>query len=562
MKDFDEAISKALHFEPLDNHAKNETKPSATLFEDAQASHICTAWLFRAPKTSSTHKVQIDLERLLKYYDLRPLENTLGDAKSLIRHFMRDVNACREKYTNNPDEEYTLLCYLNFIEMLSQLFENNNMAFAYEGSGSNDKFRFETIHILLTILAHYNKRALAITPESSTEKDLLERKEMSRSKARLFLLCSEVLSVLENQCLTQPQATSKIVYHEAPRSLSMDPIKGVIIASMSTNEQDMPDNEPSSLDVLLGGGTRSIVARRYLCTAKKHEALYDVATYGQSLSRDPEGKLRNIIITRIGLIQRAYRDGAESVKGCELNTALYNHCRFMAHYWLCRAHYLLAKHDSRGLVMMLETNTESEEDVEIGLEVLARLIFITDEAIKMEETEPVIMSTLDVTLDEVYKLMIHDVQNLLKSLHQELYKKRSRRQKVMDFTLPVVDSQSQQNLFAEARKSISISYFEQNPTSAQCRQLLRALNERLKQPNNAQELLTTSVVNVPQPSVIKMDKETKLALLNERLEWVNLFIEHFNSETNEYAFSSDLDAKMKDQLQRIINGIEQVKKRQ
>ena len=586
MQELDAVISKALKFDALDDEERQrETRRSATIFEQSQPKRICADWYFRAPHSLSCQStVQIDLERLLKYYDLSSLEtNQTGDAKLLLRHFTREVDQYRQRYATwqEKGEESDLLCYLNFIEMLSQLFENSTVPFSYEHSGSSDKFRFEAINVLLTILAHYNNRALALIPEQVQE--ALLRKELSRSKARFFLLCTEVLAIIENHCIASaamvsPQHTSKIVYQEAPRSLSMDPVKGVIVASMPSDDAGKDGQVSLSLDLFIEsmlGGERSIIARRHLCIAKKHEALYDVVTSGQSLSRDPEGKLRGTILARISVINKAYKDAAELVRDCELNLSLYRHCRFMAHYWLCRAHYILAKHDSRGLITLFEMNQEGEEDLELGLEVLARLIFITDEAMRMEEKESAIMQTLDTTLDGLYQMMINDVQGLMKSFHEELYKKRSRRQKEMDFTLPLLsDPPTQQQPFVETRKNISATYFDQNPASAECRQLLRALNERLKQPTKGRELLITNTTSSKssttsstkeqdsEESVRPMEKETKLEVFRERLSWLELFVANFDENEHEYVFKADLHERIKAEVKRTLISIEKVKNQQ
>lgn len=563
MRQIDDIVRQSLQIEPI------TVIQAHTLFEDSQPALIQSEWYFTSPYANKVRSVTIDVQRLLKYYDLTPLKN--GDqTDSLLGRFTNDLNLyrsrCHDANQLSDVKESDLLRYLNFIDVLSQTFENNVTSFVYQVG--NDTFRFELLNTLLTLLAYYNTQALSIHVEQESEP--LKRKELSRAKARLFLLCSEVLKEIDIKCkVLQPEEGRMIVYLAAPRSLSMDPVKGIIVATDDTSSNGIEAIELHTFIDSMMGGEKSRLARLELCVAKKHEALYDVVTCGQSLKQDIDGKLRVNLMGRIFLIHQAYLKVVNYTKDSLLNEALYRHARFMAHYWLYKAHYTLARHDAQSLLPILIEDIENDEELEKAQEVLARLMFITKEAIAMEKHVD-IMTRLAPSLEVQYSIMTQEIAILSEQFDKEIYIKRSTHEKDMPLELQAIQEHpTQQNLFTEARTEAFKEYYQLNPSFTQCRALLRSLTERLKQPTHAKELLArsgikkqTSTFTTTTPVSIKMTKETKLAVLNERLTWVNLFIENFNQSDHAFVFNTDLYDKFKQELQEIQKTIEQVSNRQ
>jgi len=465
-------------------------------------------------------------------------------------------------------KESDLLCYLTFIDILCQLFVNNTTPFLYQ-SGSNDTFRFELLNTLLTLLAYYNRQALSLRVEHEPEP--LKRKELSRARARLFLLCGEVLKEIDVRCKATPHEEGRfIVYRAAPRSLSMDPVKGVIIVADGEEACDDSVDLQTFIESAFGS-EKSRLARVELCMAKKHEAIYDVVICGQSLKQDTDGKLRMNLIGRIALIHHAYLKVVEYTKDSPLNEILYRHARFMAHYWLYKAHYTLALHDSIGLLSILVSDTESDEELDRAQEVLARLMFITKEAIAMEKHQDIV-KRLDPLLEAQYSTMLKEVAFLTEKFDRELYVRRGIHEKDMTLELVIIpERQPEKNAFTEARTEAFQEYYQLNPSFSRCRALLRSLTARLKQPTHAKELLSRSTTKKQQSSrptptiatvIGPMDKPTKLLFLDQRQEWLELFIENFSETDHAFVFNADLYDKFKRELDEVKRGKEEVNSHQ
>lgn len=580
MRDLDDFVRKTvIELEPvvgvvgIDKASTTTTITNkSTLFEDGQPPQIKSEWQFTTPVM--THPTTIDLQRLLRNYNLSSLAKPGGDTRELLLTLGIDINRYRDKCCNVKVEhlkEVDLVYCLNFTDILSRYFENNHDFFVYSNGTSNDKFRFEHLHILLMLLGYYNTQALAINVDN--ELDPLKRKELSRSKARLFTLCIEVLKELNTKCIanTTVDGGDKIVYQQAPRSLSMDPVKGVII----TDDNDHRVAEPPSIKAFIEtclGGEQSVLARIQLCAAKRHESIYDMVACDQSLNRDADGRLRANLIGRIALIEKAYLEAANHAKKNEQqNEGLYQHARFMAHYWLCRAHYILAKHDSIGLLSLLQSNIESAEECGKAQEVIGRLMLITNQAIEMKTLESVIMSKLSPNLGNLYKAMIDDVQIVTEAFDREIYDKRNLHEKAVTLKLQLIPERSNEvNLFSEARKQLFLPYYEQNPSFTECRQLLNALGERLKQPTHAKELLISKNNNnntnrAPRVTVTTtaaiiepMEKIVKLGLLGERQKWLQFFIDSYSQIDHEFVFTQDLYEKIKNEVAVTERAIKQV----
>lgn len=567
MRDIDDFLSKAVIElqSPLKGKGGGELqaeKPSGFLFEDGQPVQIQAEWTFKTPRMAR-QPVTIDLLRLLKYYDLSSLEHGGSRAKELLSSFTNDLTLYRKKCQVDQVEENDLVFYLNFLDILSQNFENNSTPFLYEGyPGSSDKFQFELLNVLLMLLACYSGQATRLNVANETNP--AKHKELSRSRARLFLLCTEVLKELHTKATQgreQGDSGSRICYQHAPRSLSMDPVKGIIIANMdgSAREEDLPQS--LTLDSFIQtnlGGERSILARYHLCMAKKHESLFAVtfgSDCGQALNTDVDGKLRANLIGRISLIEKAYLETVKYAKDATENESLAQHARFMAHYWLCHAHYILAKHDSAGLLDLLGNNEETHAEIELAQEVLARVMFITRRAIEMEK-DSLLMSKLSMSLGASYNTMIEDVQRLTMRFDKEIYDRRGLHEKQMDFQLQAIPERpNNQNLFVEARKTLFTPYYIENPTFKDCRLLLRALGERLKQPTHGKELLISASRKVSTPNRLEnasalepIEKKAKLLLLGERQGWLTLFLESYNPVDGEFVFSKDLYEKIKHEM--------------
>jgi len=559
MRELDEFLSKAVELKSpsAEKDVKVPATRSCTIFEERQPLYIEYDWPFSTPRMALTRSpITIDLQRLVKNYDLSALEHG-GEARQLLGDLTRDINQYRAKCHQPLTElkEAELIYYLNFSDLVSQHFENNSTPLVYD-CGVSDKFRFEFLNQLLLLLTYYSSRALALNADN--EPDVPRRKELSRERARLFHLCTEVLSELQKSIKSSPSMAGKIVYQHAPKSLGMDPVTGTVVVSGGQDQEPPLAMDHFILNHL--GGEASVKARLHLCTAKKNEAFYDVLAVGQALSKDSDGKLRANLMGRIALIEQAYLEAAKYAQDSPLNEALYHHARFMAHYWLCRAHYLVGKHDSQGLLTALGKNQESQAELERAQEVLARFMFITERAIEMEKDQ-LMMNRLAPGLSALYNNMLADIQGLTEAFDKEIYERRNLREKVMDLSLPLMSERPlEQNLFAETRKTLFRPYYEQNPTFAQCRQLLRAMLERPPPKQAGQALQQQKPLK--RKKLKAMDRATKLGILRERQAWLEYLLDQFSAPGHQFVTPEDLYEKLKAEYAVTQRGIEQVRNHQ
>lgn len=540
MRHIDDEVRKVLHLEPVkDKQAKSQEL--TTLFEDREVTCISKDWHFESP---FIREQSVDLPRLFKQYQLSDLK--YGEhAKDLLIHLNREINDVRQR-----KKEFDLLCYLNWIDTLAQSLENNTSAFIYETSLydniSNDSFTFESLVTKLRLLGFYQKQCLAL---KSGEKD------SSRQRARLSMMCSEILTDIYNQCMT-PE-TNKLVYQIAPRSLGIDPTTGQIRTNIE------PVSSATTLDAFILkmlGGESSILARLHLCLAKKQEAIYDVFICTQSLNHDTDGRIRENILGRANLIRTEYQNVLKYAEQSPQNKALVHHARFMAHFWLCRAHYVVGKHDSQSLLEKLLSKTESNKEIEQACDVVSRFCFVSREAIRMEEQRE-IMTQLESELEAEYTLMNQDLQEITASLDTELYHGRGIRAKDVDYTLPSLpEAPNEQNYFNTSRRNAFKAYFAENPISLQAHQLLRSFNERLKQSGS----IVKRAKEEPHRPLSAMSKATKLGILCEREPWIELLLANYNSEESRFVFNDAqiLYDKLQNELKATQDAIQQVKNHQ
>lgn len=542
MQEVDKVVRKVLK---LDETTESK-EATCTIFEDYSPSRIYNVWRFNAP-LAEKNRVDVDLHRLLKHVNL-------GGGKSLLGQFSSEVNRYRLRcHGPRAPTEDDLLCYLNFVAVLNLLFENNTTPYAYVLASTgkvihSDKFLFEYLQTLVTLLAYYDN--LISYAEGISQ-------EAAQTQTRYCQLCAAILTEILARC-REVQPPSKLLYVEPPRSIGMDPRTGNVVvvtsATVTAGGEERPSPPLSMREYIqcLLGGEAAVEARLHLCVAKENEVMFRAT--GECVY--------------MTAAHRAYKQASVRIVGSGCDAGLANHCRFMAHYWFCRAHFFLAKRDAtvgEGLLKVLRERAESEEQLEQARLVLARLLLITREAKEMEKNEAVLLDNLSGELEDSYNELIQELTALTTEFDTEFYVKRKIKEKEgVKLTLPVL-RQAERNvaLLADACQEARKRYMEQHPAIAEAQQLLRSLHEKLKNGEGLDGLLpvmgnSNSSINIGGDEIGTMDYSIRMGHLREREAWLEYLLSAYSMSDHTFAINSDHHALFERELKSVREAYSQL----
>ena len=583
MKQLDNIVRNTLKAATIPTSNTNSTSstttltPRCTIFEDEQPSRIHKEWYFSAPIAAATSSFNIDVLRLLKNTNIIQGSSRPMEERNLMAIFSNEVSRCKRRVTtitSHPKED-DLLCYATLIDLLTRVFENNATAFCYEVADSeairSSDFLYEYIHALLALLAHYNSLALDLGKEMQGPPfpTMTRRRELLRHQGRSYHLCTEILTEILNQCKAPRGSSYKLLYTEPPRSLSMDPRHGVVMAGTT----DVHEPATLSMGEFIAsflGGISSIEARLALCVAKKSETLYELfmtdKEEGEKKKLDDEAL--QMAVSRMSSIYHAYKQAYEKVEASAENHGLYQHARFMAHLWLCRAQMLLASHHASPLLEALASATESTEETNEALEVMARLWAITKEGQAMEEHEKEMLDALDEELEETYNELIGQLEILTKQFDTELYENRHIKEKrTIECTLPIsFVVPREQSVFVEVRRAALKKYLDEQPGMIQAQQVLHRIYDQLIKTDNtvipttiATTSSTSTMAAVTTNEMMCMEHSQKLAHFIERawtLEWL---LSCYSLMDGTFEISSDYYDVFQKQLVEVREAIKTIK---
>jgi len=529
MQELDAVIRKTLQLDNLlpnlrggSSVNKAATLTECNLFEAFPTQSIQRDWYFSEP-VKGTRPVHVDLQRLLKQFDLT--QTGVKEARALLVVYANEVN--RLKDGGGSDEESRLLCYINMIDVLNKVFENNATPYTYvvPSTGetiASDRFLVEYLCSLLSLLALYNRRAVETTVGG--ERDQL------RAKGRLFHLCTEILSEIILLCSKSSDDdnnnnSNKLFYVEPLRSLGTD-TKGTTVVKTKEQQQGLL-SVCDFVESCLGNGGGE--ARYHLCMAKKNEVLY--ALFKMNKNDDDEAE-----VARMSAVYNAYKSAYELAK----DASLYRHARFMAHAWFCRTHLFIVKQCATKLLDLLHNQEESEQELVLAREVLASLLYLTEEARTMEEEERTIIEALEPELEEDYNTMIEELADLTQRFDTELYKNRRVKEvQGMDFSLSAATVKKETNLLGEVRRDALKKYFETHPEVKECQQLLRIVYEKITK-GDANEWLKPSVTAAASLPIPAMDHSIRVGYLTERERWLEVLLSFYSLVDHEFTLSANL----------------------
>lgn len=499
MRQVDDVVRKVLNLQPTPTTTTTIPKIQCTLFEDYAPTRIYSEWCFATPLVEKA-TVDVDLHRLLKHVEIDQ------HSKSLLGKFASEVNRCRARvYTQGASEE-DWLCYVNFLGVLSLLFDNNTTVYKYKlpSTGdviSSDKFFFEYVQALIGLLAYYDGQA---------------------TDTRSAALCGAIMSEILARCV-EHGSTTKLVYIEPPRSLT----GGTVVV---LEEECAPQLSMERYINDLLGGESAIEARLHLCTAKENEAMY--AATGECVY--------------MSATHRAYKQASLH---CVDDKSLYRHVLFMGHLWFCRAHFFIAKRDAVGLLEALLSQTESDEQLERATVVLARLLLITKEARVMED----MTENLSTELEDSYNTLIDELTELTAQFDAELYTKRKIKEKEgVKLALPILPTATAKtNVLADVRQGARKHYMEQHPEVAEAQQLLRVLHGKLKNHRAGMPLILQPSVVAVVPRIGPMERATKLGIYEEREGWLETLLSMYSIVDHTFVINSDYHTIFVKELQEV-----------
>lgn len=562
MEQIDKVVRKALNLQPVLGAQSTGVAPrsKSTIFEDNETTDVVHRdWYFSYPGSRGKSITALDLPRLLKQFDMNRLVRGECDPNTVFTQFTQELNRLKKQCSGGEEaKEEELLCYLNSIDVLNKVFENNTTPYSYSVRSADDnepyytiqsdKFLFEYLNTLIALLAHYNNQAIerAVDSVTATTEQTVKR-DFLRRASNLFHLSTEVLTEILNQCRA-PRETHKLVYTEPLRSMGS--------ASTEQQQQQQQSGNLPLQEFICSflGGEAAIEARIHLCNAKKYEminALFRLNT-GMVEEDSIDAKL-----ARLSNIYHAYKQAYEAIRDCPLNKSLYNHCRFLSHVWFCRAQLLVVKQSSAELLSLLQDHEETEDELNLAREHLARLLYVTAEAKKMEEKERDVLDKLSQELAKSYNMLLQELQSLTKSFDVELYdNRRVKEMKGVDFTLHMPQVvKRKNNLFIEARKGARKKFVERMPVALQCQQLLGSLLEKLTQ-GSVDECLkifpsSSSVASAGTMDIV-MDRSLRIGHLTEREWWLDYLVSLYSHTDGEFTLRGDL-------YQRFVQELDAVK---
>lgn len=547
MRQLDDTLRKAFNLEPSGNStAAVVASPhyKSTIFEDGerlQKNIIQSAWYFHSlPEGEGV--VQVDLRRLLKDYDMRQLDvEESENAETLLLAYSQEVNRLKKRITVSQRED-DLLSYIVLIGVINRVFENNSSPYSYVVRGygciQSDKFLFEYLNSLLALIALYNNQAIesGVEREKTTTMTIEKKQEMLRREARLFHMCTELLSEMLAHC-NAPRATHKLLYKEQPRSLGVDPRTKAIVTSTTTEHPQTPNLPMKEFISSFLGGESSIEARIYLCTAKKHEVTLQLLL----LATEENASSPEVIVSAMSNIYNAYKKACEQ---SESHYSLSNHCRFMTHLWFLRTHLYIVKRSSGTLLETLARREETSEELTRSKGILARLLYVTAEAKVIQEKSGIFMiERLCAELDESYNALLDELDALTARFDIELYKNRNTKEaKGLEFFLypHKAATKKEFSYFNEACKLSHQKYNqEKEPLITKCQKLLRAFHDKLVQ-EESEELKKKNLMNhsrlqkQPQQAlenkIVPMERALKIGHLTEREWWLDLLISSYSEK--------------------------------
>lgn len=423
-------------------------------------------WFFCAPRT--IRPVTTKLSLILRECAPSLLRGTTGVSKILNDISVR-INTIKSAMVEEAASEGDLLYYVAVLRAMQDLMENNSAVYSYRiptdfdapptaidtepakdqsGTGgenllqklfnrnesarptnlyfNSDALLFEYINVLLTLLARYCR--LGVKNPSHT--DTLQS---NKDRYGCYSQCVELLQEIRHRIPTRTATISnrRLRYHASPLSLS-----NTDAPSPQQQQQNIDKERADTTQFMIEfgelylGGPNHITARIHLCEAKKNEIFYENFSVDKTRHDDPYAKVVPVMASIILEYEAAYKSLLT-----EQQCKLYQYCRFQAHYWFCKTHYLLAHFEARLFQQahkecaldqeFIDNMPDDDYRVKSACRALSRLDYVIA---RCKEMDHLIIDTrqivLDAQLTAEYDEYVAAINALLKELDTRLYTER------------------------------------------------------------------------------------------------------------------------------------------
>lgn len=511
MKDFDQLVQDVL--KPFQSSKSEQGSYTTTYFDDYATGgdeSLHKEWRFAKPKPTSK-TVVTSLAKMVKTH-ITTL--TKEECDSLV-YLSQNVDKLKKRVdTESETNARYLHVYSKLIAILGCVFENNIEPYGYylhDASGKfllSSHFLFEHVHALLRIVAHYTQASTSASRYGLAADALRE----------ILVLCEEALEDGES---------SKMRYTLAPNSISNT-------ATTTTRERCIT---PKDFIRVILGGLGAIRARIHFCEAKRNECLF----------RESNEEARYATLV--------YREYTLAHQESEKKSKFWHHTRFMAHFWLCRSHFLIASKESSFFLSVLTEGIETEEECDEARKTLARLLYVLDEVNRVEKDAQDTLALLDSQLVREYNALVNEISLLTKAIDTEIYDKRRMKEQVgLSFALESMlldddDDKSLSDGLKGARKEAFRKYIEMHPHLEKPLTLVRRICEsrrlghhtlitpvnQVVQDDDETTKKTTTTVRIE-----NLDNNARYAILEERAVLFNWLISQYSPSDGEFVLSSDL----------------------
>lgn len=512
MKDFDQLVQDAL--KPFHASREQQDHYKTTYFDkNVVGETLYREWRFVKPKATSKI-VATNIAKMVKSH-FPTLTKEECDSLAYL-------SVCIDKLKRRVDTETEigaryLLVYSKLVALLDHVFVNNIDSYAYylhDESGKfllSPHFLFEHIHALLCIVAHYTQ-----TDNNAA------RYGLAADALREILLLSE--RVLEEEEEGGDSDETKMCYIVTPNSISN--------TTTTTTSHGIRERciLPKDFIRVILGGLGAIRARIHFCEARHNECLYRDSSETHYAS----------------LVHREYTLAHQE---SEKKSKFWHHTRFMAHFWLCRSHFLIASQESSSFLDSLIDGIETEEECEEARKTLARLLYVLDEVNQVEKTDT--LTLLDTPLVREYNTLVNEISLLTKAIDTEIYDKRRMKEQVgLSFPLTPITSPVSSGL-KDARRDAFQKYIEVHPLIEKSLALIRRVYESRRL---GLQTITTIAYSDRQDAAVEevcvdhLDNSARCAILGERARWLKWLLTQYSLHDSEFVLSSDLYAVFSDAL--------------
>ena len=492
---------------------------------------------------------KIEFCKLIKNINYRYIEKE--EDKNELNNFSYLINQFKELITkeyNIPDSnnDKDIISYISLLNKIMTIFHNCDNEYEYVQSKTNliysNTFIFEYINSLVLLLSRTNNSTIINENKNNNYKECISK----------FKLCINILKEIENSLNNSNnndddniKKQNKLIYIKSPTSLSNNSSFKQLSNNSSSNSNNISINNNEIFNIYFGD---KIIINSLLnfFNAKIFEFVYKIAS--ENIINPDNYKLNNeidltdednrehinSILNSIYTIHSYYKKSFKSINN--ENYGLYNYSKLLNHIWSIRKHYIHSQ--------FLLNYDNDDSDNKIALKHLELIIMKHDKIIKWIENllREVKNDSILLEYNNFYKncrLLYDEIDKKLKSKHETtngieldkyiLNEKLSQNERKNEFNIIINN-----NFLSLSKRSNTITktfdifnniLIKHNTTT---KKSIIPINNDMKEN-----------INNTSSSSSSLNKDIKFFILQERLKWIDLFIDYVkeeNKKDNQYYY--------------------------